>query len=625
MSRIVSTRLVKRFGAENTVARTLMYLAVGFAVFVSFLLALPEPTPPVTAETLENPPPEVSFAIVGAKVFDGESFLPNQDVWVENGRIHRIGRELDVPTDLARVDGRGRTLLPGLIDGHVHTFYGTLSDAARFGVTTVLDQFTDPRLAASKRAARDTLAPGNEADLFSAGMLATANGGHGTQFGIPVEPLSGPDDASAWVHARKAEGSDWIKIIREDGSTVGRDIPTLDQDTVGALIAAAHEEDLLAVLHVSTLEHALEAVALGADGFMHVWRDAIIDEVQAARIAAAGVFVVPTLSVTASFGENSMAPELLEAAGGAPLSPMQRQTLASTFSNSSGETTSSVALENVRRLREAGVRLLAGTDAPNPGTAFGLSMHGELRLLQRAGLSTAEALSAATSTGAEAFGIDDRGRISEGRIADLILVDGDLESDLSLSTRILAVWKDGYPIDRYRLDQERQQTTSAPSAAPETTVIADFENGVRANFGFGWQVTSDQFQGGSSTARLSAENAVLRVEGEVAAGLAFSWAGAIYFPSAQPMQPVDFSDRDTLRFRARGDGRTYHVMLFGADAGASAPPSVPFTTSAQWSEIEIPLARFPTATPGLIAGLAFVAQAPPLGSFLFEIDDVEIR
>ena len=108
-----------------------------------------------------------------------------------------------------------------------------------------------------------------------------------------MEPVGGPDDASAWVRARKAEGSDWIKIIHEDGSTFGMDIATLERHTIGAIIAAAHDEDLRAVVHVSTLEHALEAVDLGADGLVHVWSDALIDEAQAARIAAAGVFVVP--------------------------------------------------------------------------------------------------------------------------------------------------------------------------------------------------------------------------------------------------------------------------------------------------------------------------------------------
>ena len=165
--------------------------------------------------------PEVSFAIHGVKAFDGEAFRPEQDVWIEDGRIRRVGEGLDLPEDLLRVDGRGRTLVPGLIDGHVHTYGSTLNDAVRFGVTTVLDQFTNPGLAAAKRPARDELARGDEADLFSAGMLAAAPGGHGTQYGVPVEPVGRPDDAPAWVRARKTEGSDWIKIVWEDGSTFG--------------------------------------------------------------------------------------------------------------------------------------------------------------------------------------------------------------------------------------------------------------------------------------------------------------------------------------------------------------------------------------------------------------------
>ena len=244
-------------GSEKTVARSVASVAIGTALFIGVLMALPEPaTPDAAADTL----PEASFAIVDVKVFDGAAFRPQQDVWVEDGRIRDVGRSLALPQDLARVDGRGRTLTPGLIDGHVHTFGSSLNDAVRFGVTTVLDQFSDPQLVAAKRAARDTLARGDEADLFSAGMLATAAGGHGTQFGVPVDIVNGPDQAHAWVLARKAEGSDWIKIVHEDGRAFGMDIPTLDRDTIRALIAAAHAEGLRALVHVSTLEHALDAV-----------------------------------------------------------------------------------------------------------------------------------------------------------------------------------------------------------------------------------------------------------------------------------------------------------------------------------------------------------------------------
>ena len=617
-------------GSAKSVRRTVAYGAAVVVVFVGTLMMLPEPAARRGAAAPgADDVPEETFAVVDATVFDGETFLPNHDVWVEAGRIRAVGTALDIPDGVARVDGRGRTLAPGLIDAHVHTFGTTLNDAVRFGVTSVLDQFTDPALAASKRAARETLARGDESDLFTAGMLATAAGGHGTQFGIAVEPVSGPADAAPWVAARKAEGSDWIKIVHEDGSPY-MDIPSLDPETIGALIAAAHAEGLLAVVHVSKLAHALKAVDLGADGLVHVWGDAVADEAQAARIAEAGVFVVPTLSVVTAMSGDGIDIELPEGAAGAAVSGMQRETLANRFPDLPGEarpaSRGDTAIANVRRLHAAGVRLLAGTDAPNPGTGAGISQHGELQLLVRAGLSSAEALAAATATPAAIFGLEDRGRIEAGRIADLVLVDGDLERDVSASTRLVAVWKDGYRVER-GIDRE----TSAAPAAPETTLISDFQDGVGASFGAGWQVTTDQVQGGTSTAELSASQGALRVEGEVVAGdsaFTFPWAGAIYFPGPAPMQPVDFSGREVLRFRTRGDGRGYLVMLFSGGASATVPPSVPFTAAADWMEMEIPLARFPAATPGLIGGLAFVATAPPgasAGAFAFELDDVEIR
>ena len=415
---------------------------VAVAVFVGVLMTLPVPEP---ADPPGGPLPETNFAVVDATVFDGEAFRPHRDVWVEEGRIRAVGQRLVLPDGLPRVDGRGYTLTPGLIDAHTHTYGMVLNDSLRFGVTTVFDQFTMPSLAAQKRPARESLARTDEADLFSAGNLATAPGGHGTQFGVPIETLTSPEEAPGFVAARKEEGADWIKIIWEDGSTFGAVIPTLDRETIAAVIEAAHAEELLAVIHVSTLQHGLAALAMGVDGLVHIWGDEVIAEEDAARFAEAGVFVIPTLSVRVAAAGDSMGPVLLQETRGEDVSEMQRQTLMGTFPRPMG--TSEAAIESVRRLHAAGVRIVAGTDAPNPGTGFGISMHGELRLLERAGLSPAEALAAATAEGADAFGIADRGRLEEGRIADLLLVAGDLESDLRLSTAIAGVWKDGFPVE----------------------------------------------------------------------------------------------------------------------------------------------------------------------------------
>lgn len=414
----------------------------GLAAFAALLMILPVPDP---ADPPGGPLPETNFAVVDVTVFDGEEFRPHRDVWVEDGGIRAVGARLALPDGLPRVDGRGHTLLPGLIDAHTHTFGLVLTDALRFGVTTVFDQFTSPSILSQKRAAREDLSQGNEADLFSAGNVATAPGGHGTQFGVPVETLTSPEEAPEFVRERKEEGSDWIKIIWEDGGTIGADIPTLDRATIAAVIEAAHAEELLAVMHVSTLEHGLAALEMGIDGLVHVWGDEVISEADAARFAEAGVFVIPTLSVRVAAAGESMGPDLLAATRPEDVSDMQRQTLAQTFPRPVGTTEASI--ESVRQLHAAGVRILAGTDAPNPGTGFGISMHGELRLLERAGLGAAEALAAATGVAADAFGIEDRGRLARGRIADLLLVAGDLEGDLSRSTAIAGVWKDGFPVD----------------------------------------------------------------------------------------------------------------------------------------------------------------------------------
>lgn len=599
--------------------RSLWILAVAAAGFIAALATLPVPE---SAAAPGQEVPESRFAIVDVTLFDGEAFRRNQDVWIEDGRVRALGPRLRLPEELPRVDGRGHTLLPGLIDGHVHTFGGTLNDALRFGVTSVLDQFTDSALLPGAKSARDDIARSDEADLFSAGMLATAPGGHGTQFGMAVEPLTEPAGAAAWVRARKDEGSDWIKIISEDGGAYGGELqfPALDRETIGALIAAAHAEGLLAVVHVTGIERALEAVSQGADGLVHVWIDEIIAEEDARRVAEAGVFVVPTLSVIASMFGDSTGLRVLDETDEELISPMQWGTLGDRSYLRTG-TEGEAALENVRRLHEAGVRIVAGTDAPNPGTGAGISMHSELRLLARAGLASDAVLAAATSAAAEAFRIPERGRISEGHVADLVLVRGDVESDVSHTTGIVTIWKDGYAVAR-----EPAATGSAPeiASAPDGPIVVDFEDGIDAGFDSGWQVTTDAMNGGASTAELAVEAGALVVRGETKAGFPFPWAGAIWFTGPQPMQAVDFSGRTTLRFRTRGDGRPYTVMLFGAGAAGTVPPAVPFTAGPEWAVVEIPLESFSTADPTIIAGLAFVAQAP-LGSFTFELDDVEIR
>ena len=95
-------------------------------------------------------------------------------------------------------------------------------------------------------------------------------------------------------------------------------------------------------------------------------------------------------------------------------------------------------------------------------------------------------------------------------------------------------------------------------------------------------------------------------------------------PGVQPVQPVDLSGREVIRFRTRGDGREYSVMLINSAELVAPPPSVQFVAPEEWTQVEIRLEEFPTPTPETIAGLAFVAEGV-VAPFVFEVDEVEVR
>lgn len=600
-------------------------LAAGVVVLAGALVALPSPS---TAPQGSDAPAETSpgeFVIRDVRLFDGERFHARMSVQVRDGQVQAVAERLDVPAGMAVVEGAGRTLLPGLIDAHVHTWGEARRDALRFGVTTLLDMFSDPAALPAARAERVSRQPTDLADLWSAGTLATAPGGHGTQYGMAIPTLAAPGDAEAWVQARQAEGSDYIKIVREDLHVYrdGAALPTLDAVTAAALIRAARQRGLRAVVHASAQEAARESLRDGAHGLVHVFQDAPADAQFVALARERGAFVVPTLTVVAGFsGESSALPDDPRVARW--LSADQRQTLAGGTGFAGGNAALLAnARESVRRLAAAGVPILAGTDAPNPNTAHGVSMHEEIAWLAKSGLSPAQALAAATSAPADAFGLDDRGRIAPGQRADLLLVEGDPSQRLDDTLAIVTIWKNGREVDRRVHGQ-----AGTPLAGG---VVGDFDaDDVQARDGAGWIPTSDRMVGGQSEATLArieggalGTAGALRVSGRVKSGGSATWAGAFFSPGEGMMQPVDASALKALVLQARGDGRALTVMLFSGAEGRS-PAVLTLTPGAQWSELRLPLARFKGADLARLRAIAFTAQAPD-GDFAFELDQVEIR
>lgn len=598
-----------------------------FVLLGLVLLMLPTPSTP-GADAPEAKAPEAAstdFAIVGARVFDGERTWPRADVWIEAGRIKEIGESVDLPDGLPTVVGEGKTLLPGFIDAHVHTWGTARADAVRFGVTTLLDQFTQPQVLSAGLDDRRQGGASATADLFSAGVLATAAAGHGTQFGVPVDTVEGPAVAGKWVRARKAEGSDWIKIVIEPGWR--SPLATLDPSTVGALIEAAHAEDLLAVVHVSRLDDALTVAQLGADGLVHVWRDRVPTDDEVAIIKDAGLFVIPTLVVIEGMADPSPSLALAETELGRGLSGAQRESLERRFPPMT-DLDWQVPLASVRRLQAAGVPILAGSDAPNPTTAMGLSLHRELALLVDAGLTAEAALASATAAPSEHFRVEGRGRISRGMLADLIMVTGDPTREIAATAQLSGVWKRGVPVDLGPVEVAAEDE-SGPAAsddvatAPEGTLLADFSDGVNSYFGAGWKETTDQRMGGTSVVELAVVEGALRMRGEIRPGSMFPWAGSLVLVGEPPMGAVDFSSRRELRLRVRGDGRRYMAMVFTGPM-TGIPPSQPFVAGEEWSTVVLPFSGFQGADFSRLRGISFSA-VQEVGEFTFEIDDIELR
>ena len=208
-----------------------------------------------------------------ARIFDGQRLLSTHDVWVEGGLIRAIGDRLRTPPGTTEIDATGDTLLPGLIDAHTHDWGESTKQALLFGVTTELNQAGPPAFVAERKRAQADGKAFDSADLFSAGNVVTPPKGHGTEYGLTVPTLTGAGEAQAFVDARIAEGSDYIKIILEDGRACGREFARLSNEELAAAVAAAHARGKLAIVHVTTQEDARLAVAAGADGIAHVFAD----------------------------------------------------------------------------------------------------------------------------------------------------------------------------------------------------------------------------------------------------------------------------------------------------------------------------------------------------------------
>jgi imidazolonepropionase-like amidohydrolase len=582
------------------------------------------------------------LAIRDVRVFDGEHVIARATVVIQGTSIAEVAPDAKIPSGAKVMDGYGKTLAPGFIDAHTHTIDPKgLKQAAAFGVTTTLDMFTVPANAKHIKQEEAAGKQADAADLFSAGYAATAPGGHGTEYGLPVPTLTSPGEAQAWVDARIAEGSDYIKIIYDDGVEYKRGpaIPTLSKETMKALIDTAHARGKLAVVHIGSLQQAEDAINAGADGLAHLFIGEQSDPNFGKLVAAHHAFVIPTLSVLSSLCRPEVNARLADDPRISRLLPkLELASLRRGFGLPS-KLSCAGADQAVRQLKAAGVPILVGSDAGNPGTTQGATVHGEMELLVRDGLTPAEALRAATSAAAAVFRLEDRGRIAPGKRADLVLIDGDPTTDITNTRNIVAVWKAGHQVDidswRSSVEKERAAAEEARRrpAPPgsESGLVSDFEEDKpAARFGAGWSISTDAMMGGKSKATMevapggaNGSKGSLHATGTVEPGFAAPWAGVMFSPGAAPMTPANLSGMKAILFWTKGDGKSYRLMIFAQSRGFQ-PLIKTFTAGPEWKQVRFAISDFGGIDGRDIMAVIWAAGPAP-GAFDLYLDDVRIE
>ncbi|KAH7169711.1 putative hydrolase [Fusarium flagelliforme] len=322
------------------------------------------------------------------------------------------------------IDGRGCTLLPAFIDSNVDTAATNmdLPIFASYGIGTVLDMSSSKADIQAMRA--ESMAEIGLPAYLASGPIATAQATDGAQIHPRRETgvVEVPAGAEMWV-ASLLNGptkSDYIKVLV--------DLPGIDSLTLIALVQAAHRHGKLAVAHSFQKAGYSRALQAGFDVITLVPIDGLIETEVAENLATRNVACIPTLCMA-----RAMIPLLL------------RET-----SNGMEDISFDYAVANVKRLYDAGVRICAGTEANQISHApilIGESLHEEMELLVRAGLSNLDALRAATIVPATVFGMGDRGEISLGRRADMVLVEGNPLQDITTTRKIRKVWIGGVEMD----------------------------------------------------------------------------------------------------------------------------------------------------------------------------------
>ena len=426
-----------------------------------------------------------------ARIFIGDGqVIETGSVLVKDGKIAQIyaGQAPDANTLKAEVvEAAGKTLLPGLIDVHVHLsapggVFPSNSDydmtktiprelaAYLYSGVTAVKSAGDPLDTLLKE--RSVINSGERlgAELFLCGPMFTTEGGDGTEYfkNLPaairdtaeaqtVRLPKTPEEARAMVDALKKKDVDGIKAILEAGAA-GMLFNRMSVPILDAIGTEARADHLPMVVHTGDSHDVADALDAGASGIEHgSFRDPISDELFA-RMKAGNITYDPTLVVAEAFQdlrqgsiEPLQRPLVLQVGPASLIDATKKYVLEHQKENGAHPAISSLeqGIQNLQRAYRDGVTLVTGTDSGNFLVIHGPALHRELQLWVQAGIPPAVALQAATYNGAKLLREDTRiGLIAKGRDADLVLVDGNPLQDIKQTEAIQIVLFRGEMVDR---------------------------------------------------------------------------------------------------------------------------------------------------------------------------------
>jgi imidazolonepropionase-like amidohydrolase len=553
--------------------------------------------------------PETLLAIVGATIIDGSGAEPFQgSVLIRGDRIAEVGKNITLPPNTRMIRAEGLTLIPGLFDLHTHLSAATGGNVSAdwgkhlkaylyCGVTSVVDFGTYPETFEPMRRlirSGQIIAP-----RLSLAARITTPGGHGAEGGrgdFFSQEVTTPQEARAAVARVLPYHPDVIKVFT-DGWRYGTatDMTSMNEDTLTAICDAAHQNGIEVLTHTVTLEKAKIAARAGVDVLAHGVGNNDIDEELIQLLKQHGTSYVSTLAVyeprprytSTPLLDAALEPAVKSALQNAPPSaePPQR-TLAAQAKRWK------YLLGNIAILKKAGINIGDGTDSGITGTHHGWATLREIKLLVQGGLSPLEALTAATGGSAKALKVEqERGTITPGKLADLVLINGAPHQNINDIEKIKQVFLGGRALNREQLASDIASTTlTAVRAIKAQEVIDDFERADgRSTLDTLWIINTDPTHDHSTGMIKRA----LRDKSShiISAKIQLSEVQRPYFRLIVPLsrgavEPVDASAFHGLRFEVRGSG-SYRLLVATREVRSSAYFQAPFQASSEWTTVSL--------------------------------------